>query len=520
MEMGAMQVPSRAAALRSGVGTPGNGHGGGGSGGGTGGGGMSFVPSSRRRPWLAAAAALNALAAWGGAIALATGVIDFGDALNERLPFDSLPFAGVALGLVVALPLTVLAWAGWTGHERTDDLALAVGVLLIGWIVVQIAVLRSFSPFQPTYLCIGIGFVAASHRIHPGDVVRGAVAVVGGAILVAAGVGLLPHLIKAGFTPISTLSVVLLAAGVAASALGVWWMARHRRVRGWVAGVLTAVLCLVVALSILAPAVAATNVVDTEIGSIPAAFDLSFENVTLRTADYVDLAAWFIEGSNRAGVVMLHGAGSTRSNVLDQAAALVAGGYAVLLVDARGHGDSGGSAMDFGWYGDLDIAAATEFLAARPDIDPGRIGLVGFSMGGEEAIGAAASDERIRAVVAEGATARTASDKSWFSEVYGWRGWLQERLESLQYGVADFLTEASPPVSLRSAVATAPAARFLLITAGNVDDEIHAAAHLWSEASDRVTVWTVPGADHTEGHDTQPEEWERRVLAFLDEHLG
>lgn len=119
MEMGAMQVPSRAAALRSGVGTPGNGHGGGGSGGGTGGGGMSFVPSSRRRPWLAAAAALNALAAWGGAIALATGVIDFGDALNERLPFDSLPFAGVALGLVVALPLTVLAWAGWTGHERT-----------------------------------------------------------------------------------------------------------------------------------------------------------------------------------------------------------------------------------------------------------------------------------------------------------------------------------------------------------------------------------------------------------------
>ena len=50
-------------------------------------------------------------------------------------------------------------------------------------------------------------------------------------------------------------------------------------------------------------------------------------------------------------------------------------------------------------------------------------------MGGEEAIGASASNDLIRAVVAEGATARTAADKGWLSDEYGLRGVLQEQIE-------------------------------------------------------------------------------------------
>ena len=64
--------------------------------------------------------------------------------------------------------------------------------------------------------------------------------------------------------------------------------------------------------------------------------------------------------------MLLHGSGSTRSAVLDQAAVLAEGGYGVLLFDARGHGESGGRAMDFGWYGDADIAGALDYLAGAP----------------------------------------------------------------------------------------------------------------------------------------------------------
>ena len=68
-------------------------------------------------------------------------------------------------------------------------------------------------------------------------------------------------------------------------------------------------------------------------------------------------------------------------------------------------------------------------------------------MGGEEAIGAAATDPLIGAVVAEGATGRRAADKDWYSDAYGWRGWLQERLENVQDGITDYLTAASPPIA-------------------------------------------------------------------------
>jgi dienelactone hydrolase len=473
-----------------------------------------------RRPWLAAFAAVNAFGAWAGAFGLITGATDFGETINDRLPLDSLVLAGLALVTVVGVPLTALAWSAWIGGRRTDDLALAVGVLLIGWIVGQVAVIRAFSLFQPAYVAVGTIFIVASHRVTPTRHRRGVLLVSIGSVATAVGIGLLPHPIKNGITALSVVSITLLLGGSALIVLGgVLALSRRSRL-GVLAGVVAVLIVFAAAVAVIAPSVAATVVPSTDVTSTPAERGLEYESVPLTTADGVELAAWYVPGSNRAGVVVMHGSGSTRSEVLDQAAVLTRNGYAVVLIDARGHGDSGGTAMDVGWYGDLDIAAGTEFLASRPEIDPSRIGVVGFSMGGEEAIGAAAADPRIRAVVAEGATARQAADKAWLSNVYGWRGWLQEQVEKVQYGVTDYLTEASPPISLRSAVAQATGARFLLVTGGDVDDEAHAASFIRSGAPERVTVWTVEGAGHTDGYETRPDEWEQRVVEFLDGSLA
>lgn len=478
------------------------------------------LSASARRPLLAGFAAFNALAAWAGAIALLTGGADFGESINDRLPFDSLVLAGLALGIVVGVPLTVLAWSAWTGGPRTDDLALVAGLLLIGWIIVQVAVIRAFSLFQPAYLAVGASFIAASRRVTLSPHRRGALFVAVGSILTAIGVGLLPHLIKNGLTSRSVVAIALLLSGILLVGFGAVSALQGRRRLGALGGGAVVLFVLAATVSIVAPPVAATSVPSTEITSTPATVGLEYESLTLTTTDGVELAAWYVQGTNRAGVVVTHGAGSTRSDVLDQAAVLARSGYTLVLIDARGHGDSGGTAMDFGWYGDEDITAGTEYLASRPEVDAGRIGVVGFSMGGEEAIGAAAADSRIRAVVAEGATARQPADKDWLSDVYGWRGWLQEQVEKVQYGITDYLTEASPPTVLRSAVAQSPDTRFLLITAGNVDDEAHAASYVQAAAPDRVTVWNVDGADHTGGYDTQPDDWQRRVVEFLDESLS
>src|SRR5690606_4079731 len=126
------------------------------------------------------------------------------------------------------------------------------------------------------------------------------------------------------------------------------------------------------------------------------------EEVTVRAGDGERLAGWFAPAPGGAAVVLLPGAGSSRDAVVDHLAVLHEGGFAVLALDPRGHGRSTGRGMDWGWYGEADIAAAVTYLAGRADVDAGRIAVVGLSMGGEQAIGAAGADERIRAVVAEG----------------------------------------------------------------------------------------------------------------------
>ena len=348
---------------------------------------------------------------------------------------------------------------------------------------------------------------------------RGRSSALAGMPALAIAVGFGPHLVGEGSFAVQAASIVLAVASLGLIVGGSLVAARDQRLISRIVAGAAVFVATALVLLVVAPAIAATNVPRAEIGATPSTVGLSYASVSLRTHDDVDLAGWYVPASNRAGVVLLHGAGSTRSDVLDEAAVLAAAGFGVVMIDARGHGESGGRAMDFGWYGDADIAAATAYLATRPDVDRDRIGVVGLSMGGEEALGATGSNELIRGVVAEGATARSAADEAWLSDVYGFRGVLQEQLERVQDWVTDPLTSASPPASMRSAVESSQGTRYLLITAGGVADEGHAARYIGAGAPDRVETWTVDGAGHTAGLATAPEEWTARVTRFLSDAL-
>lgn len=113
---------------------------------------------------LAVFAGVNAFGAWAGAVGLIGGGLDFGERLNQRLPFDSLVLAGLALASIVAVPLTVLAVLAWRGDRRAGPLSMLVGLVLIGWILLQLAFLRELSFFHPLYVAIGAAFIAAGWR--------------------------------------------------------------------------------------------------------------------------------------------------------------------------------------------------------------------------------------------------------------------------------------------------------------------------------------------------------------------
>jgi pimeloyl-ACP methyl ester carboxylesterase len=338
---------------------------------------------------------------------------------------------------------------------------------------------------------------------------------------VGVGIGVM-HLVRSGPLAVTLAGLACLLSGLLLLAWGT--LDGSRRAGGWwrllvVVGVAAGVVALVAP---SAPALYATNVPRPSVGeATPRDRGQDFAAVRFVTRDGAQLSGWYLPSANGAAVVLLHGASSTRSAVLDHAVVLARHGYGVLLYDARGHGRSSGRAMEFGWYGDQDVAAAVSFLGAQDGVDPRRIGAVGMSMGGEQALGAAGSDGRIRAVVAEGATARTSADIAWLSEEYGVRGGVTEAWRGLlQYGLTDLLTEASPPVSLRAAAGLTAPRPVLLITASTVPEESLAADYIRSSSPRTVSVWEVPGAAHAGGLQTRPAAWEHRVVAFLDRALA
>ena len=104
-------------------------------------------------------------------------------------------------------------------------------------------------------------------------------------------------------------------------------------------------------------------------------------------------ALFLPEERPRAGVVILHGAGSAKESHFDFARGCRADGIAAIAYDARGHGRSQG---DFGPTAIDDVLAMVELLRAHAE----PIALRGSSMGGFQALHAGAGDQSLCAVVA------------------------------------------------------------------------------------------------------------------------
>ena len=352
-----------------------------------------------------------------------------------------------------------------------------------------------------------------------GRVGQGVTALALGIAGTAAGSGLVAaHLAAARLSTAGILAGIMLATGVFLLAWGA--VALIRAIPRWwrLMAIPAALVLLWFVLFPLAMAVMATNRRPGALGAAtPARYGLSYRDVAFRTADGVRLSAWYIPARNGAAVALMPGSGSTRSAVLPHAAALARHGYGALLVDGRGHGRSGGHAMDFGWWGGRDIAAAVSFLARQPGVQPGKIAVLGESMGGEQALAATGPDVRIRAVVAEGATGMQLADHGWLPR--GPAGALTRGMEWVEYTAAGLLSGAPRPMSIRESIRTAAPRPVLIIAAGTVPDE--RAAARWFRAISPATVrtWVVPGAGHTEGLATAPAAWKATVLGFLNASL-
>jgi hypothetical protein len=104
-------------------------------------------------------------------------------------------------------------------------------------------------------------------------------------------------------------------------------------------------------------------------------------DVTLRTADGLDLGAWFVPGptADAPAVLVANGNGGHRGMRAPLARALSSAGLAVLLFDYRGYGGNPGSPSEEGLA--LDVRAARDWLVGEAGVAPERLVYYGESLG-------------------------------------------------------------------------------------------------------------------------------------------
>jgi alpha-beta hydrolase superfamily lysophospholipase len=118
-------------------------------------------------------------------------------------------------------------------------------------------------------------------------------------------------------------------------------------------------------------------------------------------------AAWLYPAASDAAatpiVVMAHGLSGTRRDRLGPfAERFAAAGFAALVFDHRGFGDSGGEPDLFDPRRQLeDWRAAIAFARSLDGVDPARVATFGSSMGGGNALAAAADDPRVAAAISQ-----------------------------------------------------------------------------------------------------------------------
>ena len=132
------------------------------------------------------------------------------------------------------------------------------------------------------------------------------------------------------------------------------------------------------------------------------------QDLRIRMDDGVSVAAtlYLPDRAPPAGgwpaIVFLHGLAGERSqmNALAESTGFVGGDYAVLSVDARGHGQSGGLVTVAGPREVADARAVHAWLAGRPDVADAAIGALGISYGGGIALNSLVAGVPWRAVFA------------------------------------------------------------------------------------------------------------------------
>ena len=221
---------------------------------------------------------------------------------------------------------------------------------------------------------------------------------------------------------------------------------------------------------------------------------------------------WFSPHRRRGAVLLLPPVRANRLAMVPRAKFLSRAGYATLLIDLQGTGESPGRAITFGWRERHDVLAAVRFLREQVADEP--IAIIGSSLGGAAAL-FATPPLHVDAMVLEAVypsldravrnrlRMRIGSASSVAAPLLLWQ--LQPRLgvSPSQLRPADHIRQVRCP---------------LLIIGGAEDAHTTQADTrlLYDAAVAPKRLWLIPDAKHVDFYEAARDEYRDRVLTFLE----
>ncbi len=245
---------------------------------------------------------------------------------------------------------------------------------------------------------------------------------------------------------------------------------------------------------------------------------VKYDDVVFTSQDGWPLSGWFVPSRHGPTIILTHGLGGNRLDLMPAASLLIENGFGVLMYDMRCHGRSTGGLGTWGWLEINDLYGAVDFLLERPDVDPEQIGALGFSLGGQVTLRAAARNPVIRALIAEDPSPAVLADHPSpdgfsLSKLVNRPGlWLVYQLQKAVSGVQE------PEGIMASIGAIAPRPLLMIASGdGRAADLMHT---FFEQAGEPKEFWAVAEAGHGWISFKRPEEYQKKLCGFFQRYLG
>jgi alpha-beta hydrolase superfamily lysophospholipase len=251
--------------------------------------------------------------------------------------------------------------------------------------------------------------------------------------------------------------------------------------------------------------------------------DSELADVAIPASDGVILSAWSIRPrkNNRRTVILLHGLSDNRLGMMGYAKLLLGHGFSVLLPDARAHGASGGQLATYGLLESDDIRHWFDWLQQTQH--PGCVFGFAESMGAAQLLQSLQTEPHFCAVAVESPFSsfrEIAYDRvGQFFHTGPWLGRTVLRpVVEVAFAYARWKYKLNfEQVSPEMAVA---ATKVPVLLIHGTNDRNIPVRHSRRMAVNNPTLvlWEVPDTDHCGAISTAPQEFEQRLIRWLDSH--